>query len=134
MEPPLHPRWSGTRAWTERETAVDALRRVGPGALPALVELLHGSDRDLRELSARAIALMGPAAKAAVPDLEAALSDLDPDVRKNVIRALGQMGPEAQSAIPTLVQEIHRPEPVVGMPSETESPSSAAPPDRSAAP
>ena len=125
-EPLLHSSWPGTHEWTERETAVDSLRRIGPSALPALVELLHGSDRNLRELSARAITLMGPAAKAAVPDLEAALSDLDPDVRKNVMRALGQMGPAAESAIPALVQEIHRSEPVAE-PSKTLLPKPAQP-------
>ncbi len=96
----LHPGWPGTSQWTERQTAIDSLRRIGPAALPSLVEFLHGPDRNLRELSARAIALMGPPAKAAVPDLIAALSDMDPEVRKNVIRAIGQMGPDAKSAIP----------------------------------
>jgi HEAT repeats len=129
--PPLHPSWAGTQTWTERETAVDALRRIGPTALPALVELLHGSDRNLREMAARAIALMGPAAKSAIPDLEARLSDLDPEVRKNVIRALGQMGPDAESAIPALVQEIHRPGPAAatpGAPVEPEPSSKFEPP------
>ncbi len=111
--------WPGTNQWSERETAVDALRRIGPAALPTLVELLHGSDPKIRAAAARGIALMGPAAKAAVPDLEAALSDTDPIVRKNVIRALGQMGPAAESAVSLLVQEIHRPGPVIETVKET---------------
>jgi HEAT repeats len=107
---PLTQGWVGTRLWTEHQTAVDALRRIGPAALPSLVELLHGQDRLLREEAARAIALMGPEAKDAVPDLIGALSDQDAEVRKNVIRAIGQMGPSATTAIPALVQEIHRAE------------------------
>jgi hypothetical protein len=122
LTPEIHPRWIGTRHWTERETAIDALRRIGPQALPNLVELLHGPDPIERELSARAIALMGPEAKAAVPDLVAALSDSDPDVRKNVMRAIGQMGPDAASAIPVLVQEVHRPSlPKVETPNKTDN-------------
>jgi hypothetical protein len=126
-EPEAQQGWPGTRQWSERVIAIDALRRIGPSALPALVELLHGPDARLRESAARAIALMGPVAKAAVPDLEAALSDLDPAVRKNVIRALGQMGPAAEAAIPALVQEIHKSEPTPGSPTNGGMPTNTGP-------
>lgn len=123
-EPRLHPAWLGTKDWTEREVAIDSLRRIGPAALPALVDMLHGQDHDVQQLAARAIALMGPAAKAAVPDLVAALSDLDPGVRKNVIRALGQIGPAAETAIPALVEEVQKPGPVVEPAQPTSRPGS----------
>lgn len=125
-EPRLASAWLGTRTWTEREVSIDALRRIGPAALPALVDLLHGPDADVRQLAARAIALMGPAAKAAVPDLLAGLSDLDPAVRKNVIRALGQVGPGAETAIPALVDEIQKPGPLVEPPRPTSPGTSGA--------
>jgi hypothetical protein len=102
------PHWVGADRWTEPETAVDSLGRIGPASLPALVELLHGQDEHLRIAAARAIAVMGPEAKPAVPDLTAALSDASAAVRKNVIRALGQMGPAAEPAIDALVKEARR--------------------------
>jgi hypothetical protein len=102
------PRWPGASEWTESETAVDTLGRIGPSALPALVELLHGQDEGLQIGAARAIALMGPKAKDAVPDLVAALADPSSRVRKYVLRALGQMGDAAGSAVEAVAREARR--------------------------
>jgi hypothetical protein len=105
------PQWAGTRRWTERETAVDAIGRIGGReALSSLVDLLHGTDDKLSIGAARALAMLGPEAKLAVPDLVGELANPNADVRKNVMRALGQIGGDASAAIKPLMNEITRPE------------------------
>jgi hypothetical protein len=134
------PSWPGVVQWTEAETAVDSLGRIGPKALPALVELLSGQDERLRAAAARAIAIMGPPAKDAVPDLTAALSDPSSRVRKYALRALGQMGEASESAIDAITRETHRPSSPLDQEIERErrppagvirssSPATALPPD-----
>lgn len=88
---------------TLQESVADALARIGPEAVPALVEALSSADRDRRENSARALARMGTKATDAVPALIDALRDPDEDVRQNAVRALGQIGTGAKDAIPDLI-------------------------------
>ena len=98
----------GLREWTLRETAADALARIGPPAVPALVDALHDPDADTRAQAARALARMGRVARDALPALVEALNDPDPRVRHHAARALGQMGPDAAPAIPALVRVLHQ--------------------------
>lgn len=91
------------RDWGLRETAFDALARIGQPALPQLVEALHSQDPNLRRQAAWAIARIGPDAQNAVPDLIAALKDPDATVRRNAVRALGQIGSPAGKAVPQLI-------------------------------
>jgi hypothetical protein len=92
--------------WTMRQTAFDALARIGESAVPSLVGLLDDPDRQLRIDALVALARIGPEAAAAVPRLTT-LVETDPDegVRKNAVRTLGQIGPAAAKAIPELVEQ-----------------------------
>ncbi len=75
------------RPWGIKETAVDALGRIGQNAVPTLVNTLSDPNpRVLRE-AARALARIGPEAKDAVPTLIARLDDPDEDVRQAAARA-----------------------------------------------
>jgi hypothetical protein len=102
---PLH------RQWGVKETAVDALGRIGEGAVPTLIQTLSYQDPHVRAEAARALARMGAAGKDAVPALISRLDDPDEDVRQAAARALGQMGSAAASAVPSLVGLIESPDP-----------------------
>lgn len=97
------------RDWGVRETAADALARIGDAAVPSLVETLQDPDRDVRAQAARALARMGPRAEPAIPALIAALNDSDKEVRMGAARALGQIGPAASEAVPDLIKAIKDP-------------------------
>lgn len=97
------------RDWGVRETAADALARIGDAAVPSLVETLEDPDRDVRAQAARALARMGPRAEPAIPALIAALNDSDKEVRMGAARALGQIGPAASEAVPDLINAIKDP-------------------------
>lgn len=96
--------------WGLPETAADALARIGPTAVPALMKALQDADPKVRTRAAQAFARMGPEASDAVPALTRALADKDPDVRRYAARALGQIGPAAETAIPALVMAMSEPE------------------------
>ncbi len=97
------------REWGVRETAADALARIGDAAVPALIETLHDTDHEIRAQAARALARMGTGAGPAVPALIDALNDPNRDVRQGAARALGQIGPEAEGAVPALVSALKDP-------------------------
>lgn len=97
------------RDWGVRETAADALARIGDAAVPSLVETLEDPDREVRAQAARALARMGPRAEPAIPALIAALNDSDKEVRMGAARALGQIGPAAAEAVPDLIQALKDP-------------------------
>lgn len=98
--------WPVFREMSAQDLAVDALARIGPASISALVDALHHANPQTRQGAAKALARMGPGAKPAIPDLIATLDDEDEDVRKQAIRALGQIGPDAADAIPALVGEL----------------------------
>ncbi len=98
------------REWTVKETAADALARIGEPAIPQLAELLDDPNPTVRMHAARALGRMGSQARPAVPKLVAALEDPEPDVQRAAARALGQMGPAAKDAVPALIRVIKRPE------------------------
>jgi HEAT repeat protein len=97
------------REWGVRETAADALARIGDAAVPALIDTLHDPDHEIRAQAARALARMGNKAGPAVPALVAALDDPNRDVRQGAARALGQIGPDAEEAVPALVTALKDP-------------------------
>lgn len=97
------------REWGVRETAADALARIGDAAVPALIDTLADPDDDVRAQAAHALARMGPKAEPAVPALINALNDPNLDVRQGAARALGQIGSSAEEAVPALVKAIQDP-------------------------
>ena len=95
--------------WTEQDAATDALGRIGPAAVPALVEALRGGDSAVREKALEVLGRMGSDAEPAVPDLIWLLDDPDPAVRKAAARTLGRIGPAAQAAVPALMRSLLSP-------------------------
>ena len=116
------------REWGVRETAADALARIGEPALPALIDTLHDPDHSIRAHAARALARMGPTAAPAVPELIVALDDPDREVRQGAARALGQIGSDAEDAVSALIKALKDPrnKPLI---QAVEVQSEAAPPE-----
>jgi HEAT repeat protein len=98
------------RARLIRETAALALGRIGigPGVLKALVGGLKDKSSGLREASAKALGILGPAAGKAAPALGAALSHRDAMTRWRAAQALGAIGPKAKSAGSQLTQAMQK--------------------------
>ena len=85
----------------------DALVHIGGPAVPALINILNGQDRDMRVCAAAALGRIGLAARPAIPDLIQAASSPEKDylariLRRHAVIALGQIGPEARAIAPTL--------------------------------
>jgi HEAT repeat protein len=97
--------------WTEQEAAADALGRIGPTAVPALIEGLRSSDPDVRLRACEVLGRMGSGAKDAVPGLMPLLDDPDERIRKAAARTLGRIGPEAAPAVPALMRSLLEAEP-----------------------
>lgn len=72
-----------------------ALSRIGPKALPSLLDGVKSDDPGLRAGCAKALGGMGPAAKEAIPLLVANLRLMGEDERRETIDALGLMGRDA---------------------------------------
>jgi len=92
--------------WTEQEAAAEALGRIGPPAIPQLIELLKSPDPEVRLIAAQVLARMGSDAKEAVPPLIPLLNDPDERIRKAAARTLGRIGPDAAAAVPELMQAL----------------------------
>src|SRR5262245_2682492 len=110
-EPPLEPLLKRFEAWTEQEAAADALGRIGPPAVPALVQALQTPEAAIRIKSCEVLGRMGEGAQDAVPDLVRLLDDPDAGVRKSAARTLGRIGPAAKDAVPALMRSLLQPTP-----------------------
>jgi len=80
-----------------------ALTRIGPAAVPALIEGLRGKDVMLQTGSARALGGMGPAAQEAIPALIENLAHWDAGMQRDVVDALSAIGPAAK---PKLIEAL----------------------------
>jgi hypothetical protein len=97
--------------WTEQEAAADALGRIGPAAVPPLVQSLASPDAGVRLKGVEVLGRMGPGAAEAVLPLVKLLDDPDVAVRKAAARTLGHIGPAAQDAVPALMRTLLQPAP-----------------------
>jgi HEAT repeat protein len=89
----------------------ESLVRIGGPAVPALLEVLKGPDKDVRVCAAAVLGRIAPAARAAVPALIRTIEHSDTDrqtviLRSFAIRALGRIGPEARAAVPVLTRHL----------------------------
>ena len=85
--------------------AAEALGKMGPEAIPALVKAIQNTQYFVRRMSARALGEIGGAD--VVPALIKALQDDDRNVRVISVQALGKIGPDAKEAIPALTKALH---------------------------
>ena len=82
---------AGNGDWKVRMGAWVGLARIGPTAVPVLVEALQGGPPATREFAAQALVLYADANTR--PALERALGDPKPGVRLYAIQALSMLGP-----------------------------------------
>jgi HEAT repeat protein len=88
-----------------RSAAGPIIAKLGPDALPVLVELLKVDDSATRKGCLKALGQQkDPPPKSAVPNLSLALTDKDPEVRALAAHLLGQIGPDAKEAVPALTK------------------------------
>jgi len=86
--------------------APDGLARIGPDAIPALIETMGFEDPYARYEAISAVCQMRAKGKPAVPALIKALDDDNRYVRINACKALYWIGPDAKEAIPALVKKL----------------------------
>jgi len=85
-----------------------ALRKIGPGAAPAVIAALNGSDKQSRLYAARVLSRYR-LDESVVPALIAAVQDEDPHVRRGAILALSRNVGEAatEEAVHKLIAAMH---------------------------
>ena len=87
------------------EFAKDSLIKIGPDAVPALIQVTKDEDADEYVQIWAAFALIELGSDA-VPSLSEALRDGDEGVRTWTAIALGRIGSEAKDAVPTLIATL----------------------------
>jgi len=92
---PLLLRTLGSADARTREGASTCLGHIGVAAVPGLIQALSDKNAAVHGAAARALAMIGPDAQAALPALSKALEDSHPEVRESAIEALRELTPEA---------------------------------------
>jgi outer membrane protein assembly factor BamB/HEAT repeat protein len=84
----------------------DIIRRMGPTAIPLLVELLRNEETTFRRFAADALIDLAPYTESIQPALRRALRDEDSDVAGDAARALGALRARAGPSVPALVKTL----------------------------
>jgi outer membrane protein assembly factor BamB/HEAT repeat protein len=82
----------------------EIIRRIGPPAMPLLVELLRHEQVSLRRFAADALIDLAPDTEVIQPALRRALRDDDAEVAGDAARALGALGKRAGPSVAALVK------------------------------
>jgi len=80
----------------------EALARIGPDGVAALIELFHSDNPAQRIGAAQSLRLAGPNSAAAAEALAEALDDADAAVRQHAAASLGELGITTQTVIAAL--------------------------------
>lgn len=88
-----------------REQASDLLAKRGPAAVPALLEILEGSNEDARKLAVTTFEKLGPDAAKAVPALIELLRSGSLSLQFPTMKALAAIGPPAVPAAVELLDD-----------------------------
>jgi len=92
---------------------LEIIRRIGPPAIPLLVELLRNERDSTRRNAADALIDLAPHTEGIQPALKQALKDEDPMVAGDAARALGALGRSASTSVAALVDTLSHEEPYV---------------------
>jgi HEAT repeat protein/outer membrane protein assembly factor BamB len=89
-----------------RAATFEIIRRIGPPAIPMLVDLLRDKDVFIRRNAIDTLIDFAPHTEAIQPALRRALDDVDAMVAGDAARALGALGPRAGPSVAALVQAL----------------------------
>ena len=89
-----------------RDSAARALAAIGPDAKAAVPALAQALHDDAREVRDDAAVALGRIGEAAVTELVNALADKSPEIRCNSAYALGAAGQAAKRAVPALMARL----------------------------
>ena len=92
---------------------LEVIRRIGPPAIPLLVELLRHEHVSFRRNAADALIDLAPDTEGIQPALRRALRDEDSMVAGDSARALGALGPKASPSARALVTTLSHEDPYV---------------------
>jgi outer membrane protein assembly factor BamB/HEAT repeat protein len=104
----LEPRHEDLHAAT-----FEVIRRIGPPAMPLLVELLRHEWNSIRRDAADALIDLAPHTESIQPALRRALRDEDATVAGDAARALGALGTRAGPSVGALVNTLSHEDPYV---------------------
>jgi outer membrane protein assembly factor BamB/HEAT repeat protein len=90
---------------------IEIIRRIGPPAIPLLVELLRHDQVSFRRNAADALIDLAPDTESIQPALRQALKDEDSAVAGDAARALGALGPKASPSVRALVTTLSHEDP-----------------------
>ncbi len=85
---------------------LEVLRRIGPAAIPLLVDLLRSESDSLRREAVDALIDLTPHTEGVQPALRRALKHDDPVTAGDAARALGALGPKAAPSIGALITTL----------------------------
>ncbi len=91
----------------------EIIRRIGPPAIPLLVELLRHEQVSFRRNAADSLIDLAPDTEWIQPALRRALRDEDAMVAGDAARALGALGPKASPSVSALVTTLSHEDPYV---------------------
>jgi HEAT repeat protein/outer membrane protein assembly factor BamB len=91
----------------------EVIRRIGPPAMPLLVDLLRDARVSIRRSAADALIDLAPDTEWIQPALRRALRDEDSRVAGDAARALGALQTKASPSVPALVKTLSHEEPYV---------------------
>lgn len=95
------------------DVTFEIIRRIGPPAIPLLVEMLQHERVSNRRNAADAMIDLAPHTESIQPALRRALNDDDPQVAGDAARALGALGPKASPSVNALVKTLSHENPYV---------------------
>jgi HEAT repeat protein len=95
------------------EVTFEILRRIGPPAIPLLVDLLRHEWDSIRRNAADALIDLAPDTESIQPALRRALGDEDSMVAGDAARALGALGMRAGPSVDALVSTLSHEDPYV---------------------
>ena len=84
----------------------EIIRRIGPPAIPLLVDLLRHEQVSIRRNAVDALIDLAPNTESIQPALRRALRDEDSDVAGDAARALGALGKRASPSVRALVKTL----------------------------
>jgi len=110
---PLLRRFLTTDNYDLHQQTFEIIRRIGPPAIPLLVELLRDKEVSFRQFAADALIDLAPDTESIQPALRRALRDEDSMVVGDAARALAALGPRASPSVGALIKTLSHDDPYV---------------------